>query len=151
MDKTDLKPGYYQLSCDVKNPHPDKRKTREITAAPTWKKGTRVAIRQGMSLIRDNEKPYLECEFTDVRYPSLTARPEWNDLFKAIAPALEPTEMDLHLTLHKVRHENGSKNILDKLVRNGDISLAQIEAAAAALEQEYEDEDEDEKHKAEQG
>lgn len=136
-----IKPGYYRLSRDVTNPHPDKRKTREITAAPVWKAGTRIAIQQ----VREHMLPktcagraVLELEFADAPYSSLTRRYEWDDVFKALKPALEPIEPDLDLTLHKVGHKG--YHILDRLVRAGRVTLAQVEEAGREIDAEYAEE-----------
>lgn len=133
-----LKPGYYRLTCDVTNPHPDRRKTREITAAPVWKKGTRFAVREQL---RDVNTPVLTIEFADDRHAILTRRYEWDEAFKVIAPHLDPIAPDLYLTLHKLMVHD-SRSILDRLVRSGRVTLGEVEEAAAELEAEYEAEDE---------
>lgn len=130
MDK--LKPGYYRLSRDVENPDPDRRKSRDVTALPVWKAGTRIAVR---IFLPDVEGvPHLEIEWPDDRHAILTRRAEWHGQYKAIAPALEPIEMDLDLTLHKMGASD--YRVLDWLVRHGHVTLAQIEEAALGIDEE---------------
>jgi hypothetical protein len=47
-----LSEGIYKLSRDVKNPHPDKRKTREWTAEPVLKAGRQFIVRRDYRYVR---------------------------------------------------------------------------------------------------
>lgn len=45
MKTEDMKPGMYEITVDVVNPKPDRRKSdRNFSALPMWRKGLRVCI-----------------------------------------------------------------------------------------------------------
>jgi hypothetical protein len=46
----DLKPGMYVVGADVDNPKADRRKSRNLSAAPKWMKGLRVVVSEDWEL-----------------------------------------------------------------------------------------------------
>jgi hypothetical protein len=133
MKPEELKDGtVYHLTRDVVNPAPDRRQTRHWTSAPVWKAGLRVVC--------------TVWERTELR-----AAGHYDDLgrfcagFVALVDALEPAPRNFANVMFGLNRSPATDNgqaVLAELVRQGKITLDNIEAAHTAYSTRPEDEDE---------
>lgn len=128
--KVDLKEGVvYRVSCDVRNPKPDRRQKQEISCQPVIKAGTLFLYRapqERMSAMRLDPVPgygwhgYIQ-QYTDP------------DLFPMVVRALEPAPEKLKSVLGVLEGESAyPSDILMVLVDSGKITLGDIKAAGYA-------------------
>ena len=126
MDKSQLLDGRsYIITRDVTNPKPDRRMTRQLDAAKTWVRGTRLLCRARVGYVR------LECE--DL-YGSVG---EHDPGFDLLVAALEPAPRSFATVLYEAKHGPwavSSREILSTLMDQGKISLQDVEQAIAAHE-----------------
>lgn len=121
-----LLPGTYRLACDIVNPKPDRRSKHDWRDLQTIKSGTVFCV----SPSNTTEGSYMtiwaqsESSHQDV-YPH-------SELYKLLVPCLvrideEPSDM---LMRKGWRHQG--HNVLDRLYRDGVITMAQVESALQA-------------------
>jgi hypothetical protein len=116
-----IKPGVYALSKDVANPEKDRRVKRDWTRAVTWKKGSRYIVRQDHGT--NKGEVFYEVVEEGSRYAHHRVT-EFMPGFLPLVEGLEPVEESLD-TILTGQHEM-AYNILDALVKEGKISLANI-------------------------
>jgi hypothetical protein len=128
----DIKPGTYRLTRDVINPHPDRRMRRDWRALPVVPAGTMFAVS-------------LWCPGTDNETVELKAHSsvghDWsigpsNDLFDLIAPFLYPVEESPTDYLLRETYEHHAGRLLDILVTQGKLTLADVVEALEAYKAE---------------
>lgn len=133
MKPADLKDGtVYRLTRDVANPEPDRRQTRHWTSTPTWKAGLRVVC---------STWSHLELRAAG-HYDDMGRRHEG---FEAFVDALEPAPRNFDNVLFGLNRgpsTDVSRAVLAELVRQGKITLDDIEAAHTAYHNRPEEEDE---------
>jgi hypothetical protein len=115
-----IEPGHYELSCDVKNPKPDRR-SKDWNKHERWPAGTKIYVRQTNI---DNE-----IEFIDSRWPLLHSISTYSEAYDAIGAALKPVEETYRRLLHRLSVQN-TYWLLKRLVIMGKITLADIEQAS---------------------
>lgn len=135
MKIEELKDGaVYILTRDVQNPEPDRRQTRHWTAFPVWQKGLRIVCSiQRTGLVELNAAG---------RYDHLG---KWAEGFPALVDALEPAPRDFRnvmFGLNRSPSTDVAQATLEELVRQGKITLDDIEAAHEAYSTRPEAEDE---------
>jgi hypothetical protein len=123
---------FYQLTKDVKNPEPDRRK-KSLDALPVWPAGTIVFHRQQRypSPAKDDGTmvTLLRLEFYGQRsHAGQHAVNEHWDAYKLIADAVgKPLEEDFDMLLFRLDHSG--RYLLEQLHTMGKVSLAEIEEA----------------------
>jgi hypothetical protein len=136
---TQLTPGLYTLSRDVANPSPDRRQKYDWRVRPTWTAGTefyveteRFAERAGMLVMT-----LSHARFSHRLY-------EHEAKFMLLAAALVPVAMTPVQRLHVTFLADGSPRaypVLERLVRDGVVTIEQVQATLAAMNAEYDAEE----------
>lgn len=138
---TIIPPGAYRLARDVKNPRPDRRKTRDWRASPTWKEGTEFVVREQrrehvgediLAQLPEDKRArimatllYTVIEATDQSHPSLhRIGPGADEQYAALAAALVPTEESLAQFMTRIDLDSG---FVQWLVERGAISRRDVE------------------------
>lgn len=133
MKSEDLKDGaVYRLARDVVNPEPDRRQTRHWTSAPVWKAGLRVVCS-----IFDRLELRAAGHYDDMG--------RWHAGFPALVEALELAPrnfVNVMLGINRSPSTDNGQSVLAELVRQGKITLDDIEAAHTAYSTRPESEDE---------
>ena len=127
MKPAELKDGaVYRLTRDVRNPAPDRRYTRHWTAAPVWQKGLRVvaSIRpEPRNIARVTAKGF---------YDNLGPGSDgWAELVEALEPAPRTFE-SIMFGINQSPSMDYAYSLLNELVRQGKLTLDDIETAYAA-------------------
>lgn len=132
MKPTDLKDGtVYRLTRNVTNPEPDRRQTRKWTSATVWEVGMRVVC---------SNWEYLELHAPN-HYDHMT---RLHAGFAAFVDALEPAPRNFQNVMFGINRSpsiNNGETVLAELVRQGRITLDDIEAAYTAYSKRPESED----------
>jgi len=82
-----LAPGNYKLTADLSNPRPDRRKTTDWTARPTWKAGLEfLAVDQG-----EEGRRYTVILLVGNRWTHQRIGPVNEEQYAALASSLVPT------------------------------------------------------------
>jgi hypothetical protein len=133
MKIEDLKDGQvYVLTRDVSNPEPDRRKTRAWTMDPIWRSGLRVVC-----------TIWERIELRAAGYYDDLGR--WHAGFPAFVDALAPAPRDfanVMFGLNRSPSNDVGRAVLEELVRQGKITLDDIEASHDAYQSRPESEDE---------
>ncbi len=132
--------GSYRLSRSVKNPTPDRRRTRDWRALAIWSEGEEFIVREqrrdlaGLDLARlpDDKRARVEAtmlytvvEMVGQDHPCLhRVGPGNAEQYAALAAALVPTEESLAQFMARIELESG---FVRWLVDRGEISRADIE------------------------
>lgn len=127
----EIKPGYYQLTRDVQNPHADRRVNplRNVAKAAFWPKGTRVQV-----LETEKDKTTLAIEFPEYKYRISNRILSWDDAFALLTEALDPVTESFSEFLTRVSDDlHIHHEILEQLHKQGLISLDDIEVAATVV------------------
>jgi len=126
-----MKPGIYRLTCDVTNPHPDRRSKRDWRKLPVWKAGTIFYVK----IDREYGFPVMHSgrwHHQDLRGHRQSPDSEWT----ALVPHLEPVEIDSVDRLLRADYHVGrglGEHVLPEavqlLIDQGKITLADLSAA----------------------
>lgn len=137
-------PGYYELSEDVVNPHPDKRTVRDPNLGLTFSKGWRFFVDEiPREVEAHGDRPAFN--YNEVRVKRIYRNgnydhmEQWYDgdrgtaRWNAIAAKLVPVEWDLALVLALEYAHNSCFEILEVLMNKGKISLDDVSTALDAV------------------
>ena len=139
----ELQQGCYVLTEDVTNPRPDRRATRDWTNAETWKKGMRLFVRESEEhdiLGTGRTFTFFQIEGIDERWQHMNIRKGQHDAdrWNAITAKMKAVPEDLDGLLHRLDAGGWSRaRILEQLVKDNKVTLAEVEAAyVAAMKEE---------------
>jgi hypothetical protein len=130
-EQTQLQCGVYVLTRDVKNPAPDRRKSRDWRKSPVILRGTKVVVAP---------HPYNDSKLI------LQGRSRWpqefvlssEPLFALLAEALEPapvTVCNMLLAADRLDNESASaSSVLQHLVNKGTVSYTQVREAISEVQ-----------------
>lgn len=147
-----MQEGIFTLSKTIANPKPDRRTRNRWLGAAEWKAGTVFSVMRAPS--HPGDAPYFRLKHLDERYPEevsffhnreggfwRSSHPDQEaallTLVAALAPSTDPDHPLLWLILK--RHDyisRASEAVLFRLVREGAVTLAQVEAALDASDAE---------------
>jgi hypothetical protein len=139
-----LPAGIYTVSKDIQNPNYDKR-SDDFDAQEVIKAGTKVLVKDRNYVDMENEvRPYgskvskLNGKSYDCFEPGYYA-------YEALMAALEPVaEVGTEAYLENLEHQNGYSAcadwVLQRLLNNGTVTRAQVEAAVQANNEAAEEE-----------
>jgi hypothetical protein len=131
------------IQRDVKNPKPDRRKTRDFACLETWKAGTRLLFKRSRAR---NEVGHGYVEAKSL-YGWLTER---DPGFEALIDACEKAPRTLRNALwiaEEGRAVTHPSDVLGTLLVQGKLSLDDIDAAVLAYEEMTEEEQDHITHK----
>jgi hypothetical protein len=141
MTIDDLKPGLYRLTADVKNPHPDRRKTHDWRAEVKWPAGLIFMVRNDVYGLRLYTGRYSHMDIPATRPPDRLHEAEARTLsmLVALVAALvrhEPVNVDQALKAEGL--EDWKTEAIDLLVSQGVLKPADVVKAARAAREEVE-------------
>lgn len=120
--------GTYRLRRDVNNPSPDRRYRNDWRSQPVWRAGTLFVVVELQGDVRE-----LRCR--EARYSHQSLVDVIDDLgrFARIALALEPVEERPSDYLARQGYESWAAEVLDRLVKDGALTMARVELALSEL------------------
>jgi uncharacterized protein (DUF2249 family) len=122
-----ITPGTYRLTCDVRNPKPDRRAKYDWRMFETFKAGTRFAVERNSDTYNGRTAEWLEFSMPGkYRSATLNTNP---DLLGVIVPYLERIEEKASDLLTREGWSHLAPFVLDRLVAQGTITLDQIQIA----------------------
>lgn len=130
-----LAPGLYLLKQNVLNPSPDRRMKYDWRKKPVWPKGAKFHVEADhfdMDVAGGRRVEFVVMFMSGNGRSSRIS--EHDDLFKLLAPALEPASVEkqtLDDLLGREPNLNLAKAALERLLASGKLTLDDIEAALA--------------------